>query len=182
MFLTKHIRLSRLTAITLALLICAPFQAAAVDGYDQFNHTRISIIAGDKIAIGEDLGVYIWKEQRFAAVEVENVLQRGEDLEIEVTERKTNKYFFFEIASDDPGLSRLPEFDPGLPFPEVLTPELHMKHDLLDARGNMLERGNRIERGDQINRQNMIDGQPQLGDERLLSGDHLLYQGFHPVE
>lgn len=166
--------------VILSMLFCS--SANAVDGYDHWNHTRISIIAGDKIAVGEDLGIYIWNIKQFAAVEIENLVVRGRDLEIEVTDRKSNKFYFFEIATDDPGLARLPEFDPGLPYPEILTPELHMKHDLLGARGNMVERGNQINRGNQVERGNRMHQSPTLGDPRLMNNEHLLYQGFQPSE
>ena len=165
----------------LTALMAAP--AAAIDGYDHRNHTRITIVAGDRLAVGEDLGVYIWNEQRFVPVEVENIIQRGNDLEIEITDRKTNKYYFFEIASDDPGIDLLPEFDPGLPFPEVLGPEAHLNHDLLELRGNMLERGNHLDTGNMVERENALDTGNQLeGFTGLQNNHHLLYQGFQPSE
>ncbi len=164
----------------LIVLFAAPLYA--VDGYDHFNNTRVTIIAGDRIAVGEDLGVYIWKEKKFRPVEIDNIVTRGGDLELEVIDRKHNKQFFFEIRADDPGLDLLTEFDPGLPYPEVLSPQLHMEHDLLEARGDMTSRGNLVDRG------NLIEQGSRLHEENILeqgqpsTNQHLLYQGFQPIE
>lgn len=156
--------------------------AHAVDGYDHYNHTRVTIVAGDRIAVGEDLGVYIWKTKKFRPVEVLDLTTRGKDVELEVVDRKDNNIFFFEIRADDPGLDLLPEYDPGLPYPEIITPDLHQNHDLLEARGDMTDRGNlvemenQIESGNQLERGNLLEGgEPQ-------DNQHLLYQGFQPVE
>ena len=166
----------------MAVISCFASAALAVDGYDHFNNTRVTIVAGDRIAVGEDLGVYIWKDKKFRPVEVDNIVQRGDDLELEVIDRKNNKQFFFEIRSDDPGLDLLPEFDPGLPYPEVLSPQLHIEHDLLEARGDMTDRGNLLERGDITDRGNQLEQGNLLEHGKAHDNRHLLYQGFQPVE
>ena len=172
----------KLMTFLLLILALSAKSVYAVDGYDTWNHTRISIIAGDRIAVGEDLGIYIWSEQRYAAVEVENIIRRGNELELEVTERKTNKYFYFEIATDDPEIATLPQFDPGLPFPQAISPQLHQQHNLLELRGNMIEQGNQLEQDNPFEGPSMLENPPELTDERLLDGHHLLYQGLQPVE
>jgi hypothetical protein len=176
------LRILQFSALCTALMGMFSSHAFALDGYDHINHTRITIVAGDSISIGEDIGIYNWETKQFRPVEVENIVKRGDDLEIEVHDRLHNTQTFFEIRADDPGVDSLPEFDPGLPFPEVLSPQVHMEHDLLAARGNMtdrgnlLERGNILERGSQLEQGNLIErGEPQ-------NNEHLLYQGFQPIE
>lgn len=166
----------------LCAVLCLPTAALAVDGYDHYHHTRVTIVAGDRIAAGEDLGVYIWESKTFRPVEVLNLVRRGDDLELEVLDRKHNHHFFFEIRADDPGLDLLPEFSPGLPYPEVLSPELHQKHDLLEARGDMTDRGNLVEQGNRLEQGNQLERGNLLEGPEPHPSDHLLYQGFQPVE
>ena len=172
--------LKRLILIAMFSVFSLP--ALAVDGYDHYNHTRVTIVAGDRIAVGQDLGVYIWKTKKFRPVEVSNIITRGKDLELEVIDRKHNNQFFFEIRADDPGIDLLPEYDPGLPYPEIMTPQLHQEHDLLEARGDMTKRGNMLDMGNLMENGNRLETGNMLETGEPAKGDHLLYQGFQPVE
>ncbi len=109
----KFIAIGTGAAFALALFALMLSPAGAVEGYDSEHLTRITIIAGDKIAIGEEMEIYVWNERRFATVWIEDIVKRGNDLELHVTDAITNTYRFFEILADDPGLDGLPHFDPG---------------------------------------------------------------------
>lgn len=177
----KAINIIIFTAILIGTF--KPSFSFAIDGYDNWHHTKITIVAGDKIAVGEDIGIYIWNKRRLAAVEIDNITQRGNDLELEVTEKKDGVHYFFEISADDPGIDSLPHFDPGLPYPEILTPEVHMNYDLLKARGNMIERGNGIEAGNQIELfGEKIESGNLIENNTRTENEHILYQGLQPVQ
>ncbi|MBN1959278.1 MAG: DUF5334 family protein [Desulfuromonadales bacterium] len=103
----------------MCLLSCA-IKAGAIDGYDSEHSTKVTIIGlitGNSISVGEEIEVFIWNRNKKAAVTIESMTQRGNDLELQVTDLTANEYFSFEIMADDPGLNELPHFDPGMPPP-----------------------------------------------------------------
>ena len=83
-----------------AALSGAAGPAAAIEGFDRMKHSRIVIVGGDRLAVGEYIDIYVSDKNQVYTVLIQNITPVGAELEIDSFDFVHGEHRIFEIPAN----------------------------------------------------------------------------------